>query len=406
LGRRGDAETGRWGDGETGRRGELPLRAWIVTAIIGGLLFLDYLPATKALVTLPGYFPQDEIEAYRWLAAQGSGFRSWEYTAAHRDTYLRSYALQYDGGSHFWGYYDNGAPRHIWALYSWGDLPTALELGSTRYIVARPNKNGGQDARLQEILERGYSHKVWDSASVSIWENPDWQPYVRVYRENALYLGDPEYRALDILPALAAQNVALVAGPSDYADDYSLAEMARFDRLIVREPWYRDAARAAEIAQVAPGGITDGSKRFAHEEVASLAATWNRGQGGANPATVAWKRLGPQEIEVTVEAAEPVVLMVSESWYPNWHLYVDGPGRTAPAEERVWRVNYAFLGARLEAGKYTLLFRYEKPWYVWLGYGITGLTLLTVVMTQLMHRRGAEHAENTYHFSALSASQR
>ncbi len=355
----------RW-QGE--RLAKSPLYTWGITVVIAALLFLDYLPATKALVTLPGYFPEDEIEAYRWMAAQGTGFRSWEYTTAHRDNYLRSYALQYDGGAHLWGYYDNGAPRHMWALHSWGDVPTALELGSVRYIVARPYRK--QDVQLQEILARGYAQKAWDSASLSIWENPNWQPFVRVYQESALYLGDPEYRALDILPALVAQDVALVAGPSDYADGYSREEIVQFERVIVREPWCRDPTWAAEIERVVPGGV------IKHAEVIRLAPTWSSERNGAASASVTWRRPGPERIEISVETAEPAVLMVSEAWYPNWHLYVDG------REERVWRVNYAFLGARLEAGKHNLLFRYEKPWYVWLGYGITSLTLLAVVVMQ------------------------
>jgi len=344
------------------------LSKWSVTVLLASLLFLDYMPATRALTTLPGYLAWDEVAAYRWMQAQGIGYRSWEYTTMHRDTYLRSYALKYDGARHLWGYYDNGAPRHMWALYSWGDLPTALKLGSTRYIIARP---GSADFSQQPFAQT-YRERVWESEHLITWENPNWQPYVRAYQESVLYLGDPEYRALDVLPALVAQNVALVSGRSDYADDYALGDIAQFDHVIVREPWYRDEIVAAHIENALPGRVTK------HREVGQVTPGWGHARSSA---TITWSRPGPERIQVSVHAGQPVTLVVSEAWYPNWHLYVDGQ------EQTVWRVNYAFLGARLEAGEHSLIFRYQKPWYVWLGYAITSLTLLAAVGQAVIVRR-------------------
>ncbi len=344
-------------------------RSLPAVALVGALLvlvFADYMPAAKALTTVPDYFAADELAAYRWLGAQGGeqGDRSFEFTTTHRGTYLRSYALQYDGGRHLWGYYDNGAPRHVWALLSWGDVPTALVLGSTRYVLSRPEDNGSNPV-FDRILAAGYTERVWKSAHLTIWENPEPQPFVRVYDDTAFYLGDPEYRALDILPILAQRDVALVSGRSDYADDYDLATLANFGALIVRPPWARDQKVQAEVQSALADRVVT------HQQV--LDRGWTTPVDAAMPTpVVSWQRPHPERIEVTVETAAPAIVMVSEAWYPNWRAEVDG------AAQPVWRVNYAFLGAAVPPGRHMLVFRYEKPWYSWLGYAITGLTLLIV----------------------------
>lgn len=353
--------------------------AYLRSALALGLLvaiMLDYWPATKALTSLPSYFPEDEVRAYQWLAQQepdepdkASSYRSWEYMSAHRDAYLRSYALRYDQGLHSWGYYDNGAPRHMWALYSWGDIPTALYLSSTRYILTRPNKVYEQAdvALLRRLTSNDYSKKVWDSEHLTLWENPDYPSLARVYDHSALYLGDPEYRALDILPALVGQGVALVSGPSDYADDYDKQVIDGFDHVIVREPWVRDSAAQKGIQQML------GERLIAHATVLTAPQPWGTA-AGPSPALLSWRRPGPEAIEVEIHMDRPGILMVSEAWYPNWHAYVDGQ------ETTVWRVNYAFLGVQLGPGQHTVRFRYEKPWYAWLGYGLTVLTLASLAV--------------------------
>jgi hypothetical protein len=351
-----------------------PVSRVALPVLVAAFIFLDYYPAMQALRTVPDYFPADEVEAYRWLDAQSAeesfrqGFRSWEYATTHRGFYLQSYALQYDGGLHFWGYYDNGAPRHIWALCSWGDVPTALRLGSVRYVLTRADT----DPELLRRIQQEYPKQVWTSEHLTIWENSQWPPYVRAYSASALYLGDPEYRALDILPGLVEQGVALVSGPSDYADDYAAGEIASFDRVIVREPWYRSADRAAEIEQSASG------KLFTHQEILAAMPDWSSQPPAAQ---IAWTRPDPQQIVVNVKNDAPITLMVSEAWYPNWRVYIDGQA------EPVWRVNYAFLGAVVPAGEHQVLFRYEKPVYVWIGYGISLLTVAALIVAWLIGRR-------------------
>ena len=354
-----------YGARELLRRPSRPLVAWSLAAIITAAIMVDYAPATRALRSVPSYRPADEIAAYRWMAFEGGDARSWEYMSAHRDAYLRSYVLAYDNHLHAWGYYDNGAPRHMWALYSWGDLPTALSLSNTRYVINRPSRPvSAEDERLlYGVIRAAFPIDAWTSESLTIWENPEPPEMVHAYATNALYLGDPEYRALDVLPVLAEQGVALVSGRSDYADDYAESEIAAFDHVIVREPWVREGGRGNALASVLSDRATT------HGDLLAQPPAWQV-EAADPPAQLSWSRPGPERIEVRVRAHEETTLMVSEAWYPNWRLTIDGE------EQPVWRVNYAFLGALVSPGEHTLVFRYEMPWYVWGSKAISALTLL------------------------------
>jgi len=71
---------------------------------------------------------------------------------------------------------------------------------------------------------------------------------------------------------------------------------------------------------------------------------------------------------------QPVVLTIAESWYPHWRVEIDDQ----PGE--VLRVNWALLGVRLDAGMHRIRFYYQRPWYLHLGYGITLLTVLSLML--------------------------
>ena len=74
-----------------------------------------------------------------------------------------------------------------------------------------------------------------------------------------------------------------------------------------------------------------------------------------------------------VETPTRGILTIAESWYPHWRVQVDGQ----PGE--VHRVNWALLGVRLEPGVHEVNFYFQRPWYVYVGYAISGLTLLCLI---------------------------
>jgi hypothetical protein len=57
-----------------------------------------------------------------------------------------------------------------------------------------------------------------------------------------------------------------------------------------------------------------------------------------------------------VANAQPGILVLSELWFPHWHLKVDG--KDAP----LLRTDFAFRGAALTAGTHEVSFTYESPW--------------------------------------------
>jgi len=79
------------------------------------------------------------------------------------------------------------------------------------------------------------------------------------------------------------------------------------------------------------------------------------------------------------------VVMISESWYPHWHVYVDGK------EGELLRVNYAFQGVRLDQGEHQVVFKYQQPTYFRLGYGLTALTLIAIGWVLALEVRPLRH---------------
>jgi hypothetical protein len=78
---------------------------------------------------------------------------------------------------------------------------------------------------------------------------------------------------------------------------------------------------------------------------------------------------GRQEIGFAVEMPAPSIVVVSQTYYPAWHAYVDG----RPA--RLWRANYAFQALEAPAGKHIVRVTYEDRAFS-VGCVLSGLGLL------------------------------
>jgi hypothetical protein len=78
---------------------------------------------------------------------------------------------------------------------------------------------------------------------------------------------------------------------------------------------------------------------------------------------------GPGSMEIEVDAAQPGLLIVSESLYPGWEAFVDGD----PAA--LHRANGALIGVAVAKGPSVVTMRYS-PRSFRIGAWITGLTLL------------------------------
>jgi len=75
--------------------------------------------------------------------------------------------------------------------------------------------------------------------------------------------------------------------------------------------------------------------------------------------------------QVDLEAEGPGMLVLSEIYYPGWHLMIDG------ASQPMYQVGELFRGAILSPGKHSVRFTFQ-PLLVYLGLGIASLTWLFI----------------------------
>ena len=87
-------------------------------------------------------------------------------------------------------------------------------------------------------------------------------------------------------------------------------------------------------------------------------------------------------IELTVEAEQPALLVVAQSFYHPWRAYVDG--KPVP----LWRANHAFQALQIPAASHQVKLVYEDRRFQ-LGAAISGATLLGGLLAWFGRRRPA-----------------
>jgi hydrogenase-4 membrane subunit HyfE len=93
----------------------------------------------------------------------------------------------------------------------------------------------------------------------------------------------------------------------------------------------------------------DGGKMvFLPPEAKSLVTVTNQ-----TVARVLNSKFATQRVDIEVEAAEPSLVVVAQTYYHNWHAYVDGQ----PAH--LLRANYAFQALQVPAGRHQVRLVYE-----------------------------------------------
>lgn len=96
--------------------------------------------------------------------------------------------------------------------------------------------------------------------------------------------------------------------------------------------------------------------------------------------TVRDVRVGNTTVRATVDTASPTLVVLSDPWYPQWRVYVDG--RRAD----LLRVDHAFRGVRVPAGTHEVEFRYEdsahKRGLLLAFVTVLGLVAATVVLNR------------------------
>jgi hypothetical protein len=93
----------------------------------------------------------------------------------------------------------------------------------------------------------------------------------------------------------------------------------------------------------------DGGKMvFLPPEAKSLVTVTNQ-----TAARVLNSKFATQSVDAEIEAAEPSLVIVAQTWYHNWRAYVDG--RPAP----LLRANHAFQAIQVPAGRHAIRLIYE-----------------------------------------------
>jgi hypothetical protein len=80
------------------------------------------------------------------------------------------------------------------------------------------------------------------------------------------------------------------------------------------------------------------------------------------------------DVDIEVNTPQPAMLVLNDSWDSGWKAKVDG------VEQSVLRVNYAFRGVVVPAGKHTVAFVYRPP-LVLIGLVVSGVTFILLVVT-------------------------
>src|SRR4029077_17972771 len=105
--------------------------------------------------------------------------------------------------------------------------------------------------------------------------------------------------------------------------------------------------------------------------------------------TVTFKTYAPKRIVLEADAAKPSVLLLTDRYDSQWHVWVDG------RRDSLLRCNFHMRAVFVPAGKHTVEFRFEPPngsLYISLGAIALGLCLCGFLA---FTRRGEEPAPGT-----------
>lgn len=211
---------------------QVPAGAW--AAVVLAVIVVDFRPASAVFTGVESYFTADERAAYEFVTSQPGDWRLWEPNGVLQTRYVASYSLPLAPVPRFSGHWVEGAPIRAWEMLDWGDQSVALDVLSVRYALLR--KADPEYQRLREQAETaGFGVKVWDSASVEVWENPTYRPFVTLRKPETVSLfADTLPTALGGEP-VAGQAAYVRESPTRIRVSATVAEPAL---LTVSEGWH------------------------------------------------------------------------------------------------------------------------------------------------------------------------
>ncbi|HKA33162.1 MAG TPA: YfhO family protein, partial [Candidatus Binatia bacterium] len=90
-------------------------------------------------------------------------------------------------------------------------------------------------------------------------------------------------------------------------------------------------------------------------------------------------------VDINASLDAPGILVLADSYYPGWRVYVDGK------EGEILRANLFFRGVKLAPGEHRVEFRYEPRSFqigLWISLAtLVGLTLISALLFARKRKR-------------------
>jgi hypothetical protein len=139
-----------------------------------------------------------------------------------------------------------------------------------------------------------------------------------------------------------------------------------------QSPRFADAAHT--LAALAAADFDPRHTVFLPPEARALVTVSN-----ASPAKITLRRFSAHKVELEVEAPEPAMVVLAQSFHHNWRARVDGRATS------LWRANHAFQALEVPAGKSAVTLRYQDRAFY--GGGLISLASAAMWVALWLRRR-------------------
>jgi hypothetical protein len=157
---------------------------------------------------------------------------------------------------------------------------------------------------------------------------------------------------------------------------------------------YRVATGAETLALLSKPGI-DLTREVILEKEPQWPPQTEPAEAVSDDSAVEIVKLGVNEITIKTSSVSPSILVLSEIYYPDWLVEVDGE----PAE--LLKANYIIRAVSLESGDHEVVFRYDmsllkRSAYISAGaFGLVSLILMASLVLTMRGRRGGSTHRRT-----------
>jgi len=334
------------------------------------LIIFDYFPYTKYLRqnNVLSSTREDLKATYQTIGKDPENIKVY-YLSAH---YYNLLGPMYSGKPIVydicWGWL---SPKGLGVLFTGSrDINFQREffnLTSTKYIVIekadKKTYEGIKRSKLLDIYQKLYP-KSFKNESFLVLENTRYKPYVQRYGSKALYIGD-YITSGKLALLLSAKNVSLVQGEFKSLKEYPLDCLDSYDYIFYNKSYDEDTDYLLKIEEEFKDKFYD----LTASPYLTIAVAER-----VEFKDVRVSRVSSDEIKIQLASPEDSILMLSESYYPRWQVWVNGE------KKEFLRVNCGFMGVGVKQGENEIVFRYTNPWYYKIAYLISICAFIVMIV--------------------------